>query len=67
MNGNLLIWFEDYINDRNQKVLINGNSSSQKPVSAGVQQGSVLGPLLFLISINDNADGLTDFLPMAHH
>ena len=49
MNGNLLMWVEDYLNDRNQKVLINGKSSSQKPVSAGVPQGTVLGPLLFLI------------------
>ena len=60
------MWFEDYLNDRNQKVLINGKSSSQKPVSAGVRQGSVLGPLLFLIYINNISDELTGLaLPFA--
>ena len=51
--------FDDYLNDRNQEVLTNGNSLSQKPVSAGVRQGSVLGPLLFLIYINNISDELT--------
>ena len=59
IGGNLLEFFKDYLNNRQQRVIVKGHYSSWAHIRAGLQQGSVLGPLLFLVYINDLVDAMT--------
>ena len=62
INGKLGIWIHNFLTARTQEILANGAKSAASNVKSGVPQGTVLGPMLFIIMINDLSDSAEDSL-----
>ena len=59
VRGKLLKWIESFLTNRRQRVLLDGHTSEWTPVTSGVPQGSILGPLLFIIYVNNTPQALS--------
>ena len=59
ISGNLLKLLRGFLSERSQRVVLNGQAFTWTNISAGVPQGSILGPFLFLICVNDLSEGLS--------
>ena len=64
VRGPVLHYISSWLTDRHQRVMVDGESSSATSVISGVPQGMVLGPLMFLVYINDINESITFFVQL---
>ena len=64
IQGNIFSWIKDFLVGRRQRVVLNGTPSSWGPVNSGIPQGSILGPHLFIVYVNDMPEIVTNMIKM---
>ena len=65
ISGELLQWIRSYLSDRKLQAVVGGHTSPPQGIDAGVLQGSILGPILFLFYVNDLEDHLPPGVELA--
>ena len=64
IKGNISNWVKAFLSDRNKRVIVKGSTPGWEDITSGIPQGSVLGPILFLIYINDIPGAVAELMKL---